>query len=438
MLCVVALACFARAQQTQSVPQDDAAARVAWHKSMKQTPLPKHGCFTVSYPSTSWQESSCTTAPKIPLIPRHGKAAQTVGNRNDYVAGVTSGLLSTAEGSFPNSSGVTSESGYVNDLPPAYPNAFTLQLNSNFFNNAPACSGASDPSQCIGWQQFVFQEGYGYQTQVYMQYWLINYDTACPVSWSPYLNDCFENSTSIVVPTQQAADISSLTVTGEAANGTDTVIFTAPGDTLSAVGQDTVLDLEQHWTEAEFNVLGDGGGGEANFNDGSSFVVLTSVTNGTTDAPQCLGPPGAGTSGETNNLSLVPQSGPACCAYGGTSPSILFMESNSQNAPTSASCETIPYSTHGSETIITHPIILGEIRVLYSATLEDSTPGATITYQLFDSCGNSVESATVSSGTTISYLDTEINGESCTYGIRGTMYATQPGYLQSPPSGIVF
>ncbi len=56
ILCLMALACVARAQQTQSAPQDDASARVAWHKTMKKTPLPKHGCFTVKYPSTQWQE----------------------------------------------------------------------------------------------------------------------------------------------------------------------------------------------------------------------------------------------------------------------------------------------------------------------------------------------------------------------------------------------
>jgi hypothetical protein len=100
---------------------------------MKKTPLPKHGCFTVKYPSTEWLEQSCTKAPNIPVIPKQGSAPQTVGNGNDFVAEVTSGFISSAEGSFPNSSGVTSESGYVGGVAPSYSNAFTLQLNSNYF-----------------------------------------------------------------------------------------------------------------------------------------------------------------------------------------------------------------------------------------------------------------------------------------------------------------
>ena len=404
---------------------------------MKKTPLPKHGCFTVKYPSTQWQEQPCTKAPNIPYVPQAGSIPQSVGAHYDFVAEATAGLLSEAEGSFPASNGVISESGYRNNYPPDNPNTFTLQLNSEYFYNAPPCADAAIPSQCQGWEQFLFQESDGGNAKVYIQNWLLNYATLCPAGWEPYLANCYLNSPAVSVPSQQAVNVPSMTLTGEAANATETVIFSAPGDTLSAVSQNTVLSLEQHWTAAEFNVFGDGGGSEANFNSGSTLFVQTSVTNGTTNAPVCLGPQGAGTTGESNNLNLIPQSAPVCCPYGGTYPSILFMESNVTNAPTAA-CGALPYSANGSMTTITHPIILGEIRVLYSATLEDSTPGASITYQLFDSCGNSVESSTVSAGTMISYLDTEINGESCTYGIRGTMYATAPGYVPTAKTAIAF
>lgn len=449
MLCVLALACFARAQQTQSVPQDDAAARVAWHKSMKQTPLPKHGCFTVSYPNTAWQESSCTTAPNIPFVPKSGPLPQTVGGGNDFAAEATSGLISSAEGSFPNAGGMTGESGYVKNQPPAYSNSFSLQLNSEYFYNTPLCASAATPSQCQGWQQFLFTEGNGGIGYVYIQYWLLNYGDNCPSNWTldivAYEPNCYLNSTSVNVPAQQAVDLPFMTLTGEASASTDTVIFTAPGDNLSAVGQDSVLNLDQQWTQAEFNVVGDASGGEANFNSGSTLVVQTSLNNGTTNAPQCLGAQGAGTTGETNNLNLIPQSLPVCCPYGGTSPSIQFLESNASGATATCGANglennmaTAPYSTNGSETRILYPIILGEIRVEYSAKLENNTPGATIAYQLFDACGDSLGGATVSSGTTISYLDTEINGEPCTYGIRGTMDATAPGYVPGLSSGIAF
>ncbi len=214
---------------------------------------------------------------------------------------------------------------------------------------------------------------------------------------------------------------------------------------MSAIGQDSMLNLEQHWTNAEFNVFGDGGGGEANFSNGSTLVTQLIVNNGATNAPVCLGPQGAGTTAETNNLNLIPQSAPVCCPYGGTNSSIQFLESSASGATATCGANglenniaSIPYTTNGSATVINHPIIQGEIRVLYSATLEDSTPGGSITYQLFDSCGDSLGGATVSLGTIIQFLNTEIDGESCTYGIHGTMYATAPSYVPSLTDGIAF
>ena len=454
LICLLAFACLlqtSEAQQSQpSAQQPDHAAREAWRRSMKKTPLPKHGCFTVKYPSTQWQEQACTKAPNIPVIPKHGAGPQTVGNSNDFVAEVTSGLISSSEGSFPNAGGFTSESGYINNAPPAYTNSFSLQLNSNVFSNPSLCSGATDPSQCLGWQQFLFTEGDSSNGYVYMEYWLLNYGVNCPSNWQS-VNvggemDCWINSSSVSVPPLQAIYVSGTTLSGSTASGIDTVILgSSSGDTLYSFGQESVLGLDQNWTEAEFNVLGDGGGGEANFNNSSTFLLQTSVTNGTTNAPLCLGPQGAGTTAETNNLSLIPQSAPVCCPYGGSSPSIQFLESNVSGA--TATCGAaglesnigpIPYSSNGSETTITHPIIQGEIRVQYSATLNDSNPGASITYQLFDSCDDFLGGATVSSGTTITYLNTEIDGESCTYGIHGTMYANQPGSVPSSLVGIVF
>lgn len=101
-----------------------------------------------------------------------------------------------------------SESGYVNNQPPAYSNSFTLQLNSDYFYNTPLCAGAATPSQCQGWQQFLFQQGNGGSGSVYMQYWLLNYGFNCPSNWILAIvlgePDCYMNSTSANVPAQQA------------------------------------------------------------------------------------------------------------------------------------------------------------------------------------------------------------------------------------------
>lgn len=455
ILCLLAFAYVtqsAKAQQSQqSTAQSDHAAREAWRRSMKKTPLPKHGCFNVKYPSTQWQEQPCTKAPNIPFMPKQGAVPQSVGNGNDFVAEVTAGLISSAEGTLLNSGGLTTESGYIGNQPPSYLNSFSLQLNSNVFSNTPLCSGASDPSQCLGWQQFVFAEGNSGNAQVFMQYWLLSYGANCPPNWISSTiagggMNCYISSSAVSVPALQAMNLQGIVLSGSTANGTDTVMLgNSSNDSLYSFGQENLLNLDQNWAEAEFNVLGDGSFSEANINSGSTFLVQTSVTNGTTNAPVCLGPQGAGTTGETNNLSLIPQSAPVCCPYGGASPSIQFLESNASGATATCGANGLesnigpdPHSANGSATMITHPIIQGEIRVLYSATLEDSTSGASITYQLFDSCGDSLGGATVSPGTTVSYLDTEINGESCTYGIHGTMYATQPGSVPSSLVGIVF
>ncbi|HLK90362.1 MAG TPA: VCBS repeat-containing protein [Polyangia bacterium] len=95
-----------------------------------------------------------------------------------------------------------------------------------------------------------------------------------------------------------------------------------------------MLDLNEHWTDAEFNVVGNGGGSQIAFNQGSTLAVqvLTSSVVPSTAAPSCGGD---GTTGETNSLNLVLTS---CCPIGGASPGIQFMESNvpGQTAPACA------------------------------------------------------------------------------------------------------
>ena len=124
------------------------------------------------------------------------------------------GLISSAEGSFVNSSGVISESGYVGGVPPAYSNAFFVQLNSNYFSSTPLCSGAADPSLCQGWQQFMFAQGNGYPAQIYMQYWLINYRTVCPTGWYTFTADCYTNSPASNVPNQSITSLPQISLQG--------------------------------------------------------------------------------------------------------------------------------------------------------------------------------------------------------------------------------
>src|ERR1700691_6551608 len=120
-----------------------------------------------------------------------------------------------------------------------------------------------------------------------MQYWLIGSGAACPTGWSPSPGGCYTSSRrSAPIPAQTMADLSGITITATAdSGGTDTVIVQTPGGNLTALGQDSVLNLEQSWDAAEFNIFGDACNSQANFSSGSTLVVKTGVVDSSLDTP---------------------------------------------------------------------------------------------------------------------------------------------------------
>ncbi len=284
-------------------------AQQAWRDAIAKTPVPKEGCFTASYPVAVWTPVACVQAPKRPFVPRRGPPAETVGDGNDYSAVVT-GLISKTVGSFPTITGLKTETGE------GQPNQYTLQINSQFFAS-PTCSGAANPSQCQGWEQFVYFPGY-----VFMQYWLINYGNTCPSGgWMAYGSDCYRNSNAVSAPSVVIKQLKTLTLSGNAvAKGIDTAVFSTKTKAYTTTGQDSVVDLAGYWNASEWNVIGPGDGSEAVFNKGTSITAKIALTDGSTAAPTCQ--PDDGTTGETNNLNLGP-----CTTSGGTTPSVQFTES---------------------------------------------------------------------------------------------------------------
>ena len=86
------------------------------------------------------------------MHPRRGtKAEVIIGNGNNITAKAPTGWISSTIGSFDNVTGVTSESGQIGATGPMVDNAYTLQLNTNFFPR-----GQGFPAACQGWEQFVF------------------------------------------------------------------------------------------------------------------------------------------------------------------------------------------------------------------------------------------------------------------------------------------
>jgi hypothetical protein len=101
------------------------------------------------------------------------------------------------------------------------------------------------------------------------------------------------------------------------------------------------LNLEGQWNTAEFNIFGDGGGGQAALSAGTTIDARTEVTNGTGAAPQCVAS-GTGFTGETNNLTFGPGAPPASQP----GPAVLFEESSAGGAPSACAAATTVGDTH--------------------------------------------------------------------------------------------
>jgi len=296
----------------------------AWRKSMARVSPAKKGCFKAVYPGTAWQEIPCAKPPDRFFGPNPGP----VGHGIDFEA-QTAGLMSSATGSF-DAVNVASEINNGN------PDTYSLQLNSSYFVS-PVCSGAANPNNCKGWQQFIYSSGLG---TAFIEYWLIYYENPCPAGWSQISIHCVKNSAAILVGPQPIANLKQLTLTGTAAaGGIDTLVMGIPGNTLNAMFQDDVLSLAGGWNKAEFGIFGDGGGSAADFNAGATMAVRTSVIDGSMNAPTCVL---ESFTSETNNLNLVPP----CCAFGGANPAIVFWLSNNPGATSMCSGGTSIGDTH--------------------------------------------------------------------------------------------
>jgi hypothetical protein len=344
---------------------EERQSREQWRRKMSAVPLPNKGCFTAVYPGKKWRQVTCVPAPNYPQPPRRGAKPLVVGDGNDVSAMAPSGLISQATGSFETVSGVTGESGTIANSGAAVANAYTLQLNTNFM---PGCGGSPN-SSCERWQQFVFDNN---AHRVYIQYWLIGYDTACPAggqninpqatvsgtvtvtvccpgqnccpagqNWMQFSFtgsleiDCYKDDSvgsvpSPPLPNEPITNLANLSLQGNVSMSGDSVTFTDLNSGMYMVVGDNSVNAANAWNIAEFNVFGDGGNGnggsEAFFNDGSTIVPRTEILYGGTSAPVCST---EGFSGETNNLSF----GPDAPSPSPPGPAMLFIESRAGGAP---------------------------------------------------------------------------------------------------------
>ena len=350
LLSIAGLQSIVAAQSSDSATANtEAQARQSWRETMHHVSTYDTGCFHASYPSTQWEKVECAPAPAYrSALPRHTGNVQTemvAGNWYDYVAQAPAGaLLSSVVGSFPSVTGVTGEKTVNVEFNGGFssgelgPNEYTLQVNTNFANTA-ACGGYT---YCFAWQQYVVATGG--PTQVFIEYWLINYGVhdgdkdICPNGFEDIGQSflfggqgdmCVQNTPATTIYGKgpiPIIDLANLQLSASAqANGTDRATATYGTHAFSATVKDSFTDIATGWTQAEFNVVGDGGGSRSDFNLGSAITVKIALTDGSTSTPTCVPPTkDEGTTGETNNLT--PQKG--CTATGGSSPYIQFVESN--------------------------------------------------------------------------------------------------------------
>lgn len=327
---------------------DEAKRTEDWRISMAQVPLPKAGCFESSYPAREWREVTCKTPPNIPMPPKRGPRPLVVGNGDDISAQAPTGFISTAIGSFDNVTNVTSESSPIGNSGPPVANAYTLQINTNFFTST-ACAGSPNPG-CRGWEQFVHAND-GTSGSGFIQYWLLQYNAACPAggAWNQFSFTgstdiyCWRNSPgAAAVPQQPITNLGNLSLTGNVTASSDSVAVGVGTIMYSTAGSNAV-NAAAGWSIAEFNVFGYGGnssgGGGATFNSGADIVPRTRIFYGGNAPPNCWA---QGFTGETNNLSFGPTA-PGASAPG---PAVIFRESTAGGATSNCAAATTVGDTH--------------------------------------------------------------------------------------------
>jgi hypothetical protein len=304
----------------------------AWRISMAHIPLPKKGCFEASYPSKEWREVPSANVPQHPMRPRRGPRPSIVGNGNNVSAQAPAGPISSATGSFDSVTGVTSESGQIGSTGPAVANAYTLQLNMNFF---PSTVGG--PAGCQGWEQFVFEnDGGNTPGFVYIQYWLINYGTISPgPGWNQFGSSWWKNSSNAsATPSQPIGNLANLSLGGTVTASGDSYFFSTGSSMYAATG-DNLVNAAAGWNAAEFGVFGDTGGSTANFNSGSAIVTRTEIVYRGTAPPTCVAD---GWTGEMNNLNFGPTAPGASPPPPG--PALLLAESTAGEATATCAAAT--------------------------------------------------------------------------------------------------
>ena len=300
----------------------NAETMAGWQQALTHLPELAAGCYQASYPELQWHATPCQVAPAVPMIPA------AVGNGKDYSAEVT-GTISQATGSFDDVSPDTTETGKYGLGGSKMENIYSLQLNTEFFST-PTCKGSSDPANCLGWQQFIYDS---HGDLVYMEYWLLDYNAKCPKGWTRYSVACYRNSPASKFAGGRipAAGLATTKFLGSAVTGgnDEVSLSNGLGKATLVSARDSVVHLAKMWNTAEFDVFGDGAGSEADFGPNTTIESQTTLQATSLAAPTCVK---EGFTAETNNLNLTHT--PAVGSE--ASPTLVYEQTNAK--ATAASC----------------------------------------------------------------------------------------------------
>jgi hypothetical protein len=344
----------------------EAAAKKNWRETIGEQSASGQGkgCFRASYPNYFWEAVPCSTAgkpsshPTPNRVPDDAPGPQEGGTTGEYVAPTQNGLITHVAGTFYRVSGVTSEKNVDTNGDTTGSNDYGLQINTNW--SLPANTSNSTllptatPAACQGhpgcqiWQQFIYTSDFngdsgpaGSHSELFMQYWLFNWleysdsDSAsnsyakvnCQYGWNKvkgehnYIN-CYRNghiqSVPVVIPVSDLGEVklSSSVQPG----GNDELYLSYGADAWAVIESDGFdpdhpnedgISIASIWQGVEFNIVGNTGGSQAVFNQGSVLGVTVNILDGSGLPPLCLidSDPRVGyvgTTGETNNLTLGP------------------------------------------------------------------------------------------------------------------------------------
>ena len=422
-------------------PVSGERAHAQWREAMLHKETPGEGCFQAAFPAIRWVTAAChaVTGHTHP-VPRalDSTRPQIVGNGADYaLVAPGANLITQTVGSFPSVSGVTSESSVgvasFGGSGTLGSNEYTLQINTNNNSSTSACSGGA--AGCTVWQQYLYAPDQltSGSAGVFIQYWLLGYGASgasCPGGYTTSKTSCFKNSPSVSAPDTPITGLGNLQLTATAASGgNDSVIFSNGTGLYSVTASDSVLKIGTVWTQSEFNVVGDAGGSEAVFNTGSVIAVNVASQYGSTTAPTCA--TGAGTTGETNNLNILP-----CTATGGPTTAIQFTESLISN-PTISKAFSPTSIVAGGTSMVTLTLTNPNAGIsLTGAAFTDSLMGMSTTGGVVGGTCTGTTPNTLSAGTTyLSFSGITIPaGGSCT--VTFTVTSISLGVHSNTASGV--